>query len=165
MNRILLNALGAVALLVLCAVGWAAWQIGSTAKDVHTGLTAMFPSISKGLADTFDNLNRPCAPGPCGLLPNGAKVETKVGDAIVTTQIQERAIAPHTIAAMDTLNASAGKLGQTADALTGTAESARTGVDALTVDLETSIQPYPERQHGPAKRRDGYRKHVQRTPE
>ena len=131
MNRILLNALGAVALLVLCVVGWAAWQIGSTAKDVHAGLTAMFPSISKGIVDTFDNLNRPCAPGPCGLLPNGAKVETKVGDAIVTTQIQERAIAPHTLAAMDSFKTAA-------DRLSGTADAGTDSLKALTATLGTA---------------------------
>ena len=55
---------------------------------------------------TDDHLNRPCGGGyPCGTLAEANKVLVKTGDAIVTTQLQERAITPHTIAAMDSITA------------------------------------------------------------
>ncbi len=76
------------------------------------------------LAQTVDAINRPCGGGrPCGLLANVNKTFAKVGDAIVTTQLQERAITPHTVSAMDTFKDAATRLGGTADALTGTANA------------------------------------------
>jgi len=88
------------------------------------------------LKPTLDAINRPCGQGkPCGLLANANKTVIKVGDAIVTTQMQERAIAPHTVAAMDTLNAAAQKLGKTADSISVTAGAATGSLDALTDTL------------------------------
>ena len=67
-------------------------------------------------------VNQPCGFGhPCGLLAELNKTARKVGDAIVTTQLQERATTPHVIAAMDTFNAASQKLGRTADNLSETA--------------------------------------------
>ena len=60
---------------------------------------------------TDDHLNRPCGGGyPCGTLAEANKVLVKTGDAIVTTQVQEQAITPHTIAAMDSITALTGNL-------------------------------------------------------
>jgi hypothetical protein len=93
--------------------------------------------LNKSLA----TVNQPCiGDEPCrGTLGLINKTVAKVGDVIVTTQTQERAITPHTVAAMDTLNASAAKLGATAEALTGTAQGATQGLKALT-DEELALQ-------------------------
>jgi ABC-type transporter Mla subunit MlaD len=65
-------------------------------------------------------------------------VETKVGDAIVTTQLQERATAPHVIAAMDTFRDSAIHLSGTADSLSGTATALTGTATAATATIGTA---------------------------
>ncbi len=75
--------------------------------------------------------------GPRGTLHEANKAIVKIGDAIVTTQLQERAIAPHTVAAVDALKDSAGKLGGAADALAGTANAGTGTAQALTTTLQT----------------------------
>ncbi len=89
------------------------------------------------LRPTLDAIDRPCGTGkPCGLLANLNKAVVDTKDAIVVTQIQERQIAPHTVAAMDTLKAAATHMSGTADALTGTANAATGTAQALTGTLE-----------------------------
>jgi hypothetical protein len=141
MKALIAAAIGACcAVIFLCLIvaGSAAyftWDLHQTQIVLRASIAPLQDAASKGIADTFDNLNRPCAPGPCGLLPNGTKVETKVGDAIVTTQIQERTTAPHVIAAMDTFNTAAQKLGTTADSLSGTATALTGTATAATATL------------------------------
>ena len=133
-----IGACCAVIFLCLIVAGSAAyftWDSHQTQIVLRASIAPLQDAASKGIADTFDNLNRPCAPGPCGLLPNGTKVETKVGDAIVTTQLQERTTAPHVIAAMDTFNTAAQKLGSTADSLSGTATALTGTATAATATL------------------------------
>jgi hypothetical protein len=133
-----IGACCAVIFLCLIVAGSAAyftWDLHQTQIVLRASIAPLQDAASKGIADTFDNLNRPCAPGPCGLLPNGTKVETKVGDAIVTTQLQERTTAPHVIAAMDTFNTAAQKLGSTADSLSGTATALTGTATAATATL------------------------------
>ena len=63
-------------------------------------------SAAAAIRRTDDHLNRPCGRGePCGTLAEVGKVAVKIQDAVVTTQLQERAITPHTIAAMDSITA------------------------------------------------------------
>jgi hypothetical protein len=141
MKALIATAIGACcAVIFLCLIvaGSAAyftWDSHQTQIVLRASIAPLQDAASKGIADTFDNLNRPCAPGPCGLLPNGTKVETKVGDAIVTTQLQERTTAPHVIAAMDTFNTAAQKLGSTADSLSGTATALTGTATAATATL------------------------------
>jgi len=141
MKALIATAIGACcAVIFLCLIvaGSAAyftWDSHQTQIVLRASIAPLQDAASKGIADTFDNLNRPCAPGPCGLLPNGTKVETKVGDAIVTTQLQERTTAPHVIAAMDTFNTAAQKLGTTADSLSGTATALTGTATAATATL------------------------------
>ena len=141
MKALIAAAIGACcAVIFLCLIvaGSAAyftWDSHQTQIVLRASIAPLQDAASKGIADTFDNLNRPCAPGPCGLLPNGTKVETKVGDAIVTTQLQERTTAPHVIAAMDTFNTAAQKLGSTADSLSGTATALTGTATAATATL------------------------------
>jgi hypothetical protein len=136
-----IGACCAVIFLCLIVAGSAAyftWDSHQTQIVLRASIAPLQDAASKGIADTFDNLNRPCAPGPCGLLPNGTKVETKVGDAIVTTQLQERTTAPHVIAAMDTFNTAAQKLGTTADSLSGTATALTGTATAATATITTA---------------------------
>ena len=142
MNRWLANALGIALLCVLCIVGWAAWEWGNVAKSIKI---PDFVQIAYKLDLALDTMNRPCAPGPCGTLAEVNKGIVKVGDAIVTTQLQERAIAPHTIAAVDALNGAAGKLGNAAGNLSGTAQAATGTLQQARTDLEAangSIQAF-----------------------
>jgi hypothetical protein len=136
-NRLLQTALAILALTASLALG----AVGFAAYGVVGKLGTSLDKLNLAL----DTVNRPCAPGPCGLLANGIKVETKVGDAIVTTQLQERATAPHVIAAMDTfrdsaihLSGTADSLSGTADALTRTADAGTQTAQALTVTVGTA---------------------------
>ena len=144
MKALIATAIGACcAVIFLCLIvaGSAAyftWDSHQTQIVLRASIEPLQDAASKGIADTFDNLNRPCAPGPCGLLPNATKVETKVGDAIVTTQLQERTTAPHVIAAMDTFNTAAQKLGTTADSLSGTATALTGTATAATATITTA---------------------------
>jgi hypothetical protein len=144
MKALIATAIGACcAVIFLCLIvaGSAAyftWDSHQTQIVLRASIAPLQDAASKGIADTFDNLNRPCAPGPCGLLPNATKVETKVGDAIVTTQLQERTTAPHVIAAMDTFNTAAQKLGSTADSLSGTATALTGTATAATATITTA---------------------------
>ena len=156
MKTLIATAIGACcAVIFLCLIvaGSAAyftWDSHQTQIVLRASIEPLQDAASKGIADTFDNLNRPCAPGPCGLLPNATKVETKVGDAIVTTQLQERAATPHVIAAMDTFNTAAQKLGTTADSLSGTATALTGTATAATATLSegkrtiAAVQPLLE---------------------
>ena len=117
-------------LAVAASAGYVAVKVGSAA-DASTASMVQITATASTLNKTLVSINQPCAPGPCGTIPSMNKAIVKIGDAVVTTQLQERAIVPATIAAMNTLNASAGKFGQTADALTGTAQAATTSLGTL----------------------------------
>lgn len=130
MNRLLQTALAILALvaaLVFGGVGFAAYgvvdKLGTSLDKLNTAL---------------DTVNRPCAPGPCGTLANADKTIIKVGDAIVTTQLQERAATPHVIAAMDTFRDAAIHLSGTADSLSGTATALTGTAQAATSTIGTA---------------------------
>jgi hypothetical protein len=100
-----------------------AGQVRTLGQQTSVVLTQAGTSF-QSLNTTLILVNQPCGGGhPCGLLSELNKSVTKVGDAIVTTQLQERATAPHVIAAMDTFNTASQKLGRSADSLSGTAEA------------------------------------------
>ena len=70
--------------------------------------------------------------GPRGTLHEVNKAAVKIGDAIVQTQLVERATTPHVTAAMDQFGAAAVHLSGTADALSGTAHAATGTLQAAT---------------------------------
>ena len=125
----------AVAVGVIALTALFVWGGCGLTKHVIVAVDKWGDSAPKPVVDA---LVRPCAPGPCGTLATVNKAVTKIGDAVVTTQIQERKTAPHVIAAMDTLNDSAAKLGWTADALTRTGNAATESAAALTTSLQTA---------------------------
>ena len=73
--------------------------------------------------------------GPRGTLHEINKATVKIGDAIVTTQLQERTAAPHVTAAMDQFGAAAVHLSETADALSKTAQAGTGTLQAATDTL------------------------------
>jgi hypothetical protein len=82
--------------------------------------------------------------GPRGTLHEVNKAAVKIGDAIVQTQLVERATTPHVTAAMDQfgmaaqhLSGTADSLKGTADALTGTAKAATVTLTAATGAIQT----------------------------
>lgn len=93
-------------------------EAAQLAIPTHSEVMQPIDAATQGARDadslirrTDDHLNRPCGEGkPCGTLAEANKVLVKTGDAIVTTQIQERSITPHTIAAMDSITSLAGNL-------------------------------------------------------
>jgi hypothetical protein len=113
-----------VLITALCALS--VWGCVGLTHHLIVGLdrwSAAAPDLVPTIAranQALDTINAPCAGNqPCrGTLGLINKTVAKVGDAVVTTQLQERAITPHTVAAMDTLNNSAQRLGATADAAT-----------------------------------------------
>jgi ABC-type transporter Mla subunit MlaD len=60
---------------------------------------------------------------PCGTLAEIATSVVKAGDAVVQTQLVERATTPHVTAAMDQFGMAAQHLSGTADSLKGTADA------------------------------------------
>jgi ABC-type transporter Mla subunit MlaD len=139
MSRFLQTSLTILALtiaVVVGAIGFAGYQAISRFGDTIDGFNTALVTI-----------NHPCAPGPCGTLAEIDKTVVKVGDAIVTTQLQERATAPHVVAAMDTFKDTAAHLSGTANSLSGTADAltqtAKSTTETLKVTQTTikDIQP------------------------
>ena len=125
-----MTALTTAKILACCALSYLCVTAGIVVWRAGNALDANLAKWGDGGAQAFaglnaalDNLNRPCSPGPCGLLPNGTKTETKIGDAIVQTQLVERATTPHVTAAMDQFGMAAQHLSGTADSLKGTADA------------------------------------------
>lgn len=87
----------------------------------------------------LDHINRPCkgASGPdaCGTLAQINKTAIDAGDAIVRTQLIERASQPHIISAMDEFGQTAKHLSGTADSLSVTARAATGTLGAATDTL------------------------------
>jgi hypothetical protein len=73
--------------------------------------------------------------GPRGTLHEINKVAVKIGDAVVTTQLQERSAIPHVNAAMDQFGFAASRLSRTADSLSGTANALTGTAQAATGTL------------------------------
>ena len=111
-----------------CA-SWALQQWGEAAPNSKATLDK--------LNSALDTINAPCSNGhPCGTLANLDKTTVKIGDAIVQTQLVERATTPHVTAAMDTFNTAAQKLGGAADNLSGTATALTGTANAATATLD-----------------------------
>jgi hypothetical protein len=131
----------------------------------RVGYTALerWGNAAPDLKPTLATLNRPCgirnvkssanystfySEGslmPCGTLAEVATSVVKAGDAVVQTQLVERATTPHVTAAMDQFGTAAVHLSSTADSLAGTAHAATgtltaaTGaIQTLTVDARTA---------------------------
>ena len=118
------SAVGAITLAALSV--WGAFGLNRAAIVAIDRWGAAAPESGKADA-VLDHLNRPCkgASGPdaCGTLAQINKTVITAGDAIVRTQLIERAAQPHIIAAMDEFGQTAKHLSSTADSLKGTADA------------------------------------------
>jgi ABC-type transporter Mla subunit MlaD len=108
----------------------------------HAAIIALdkWGNAAPDLKPTLDAIS-----GPRGTLHEVNKAAVKIGDAIVQTQLVERATTPHITAAMDQFGAAAVHLGGAADSLKGTADTAAgtftaaTGaIQTLTIDAQTA---------------------------
>ena len=140
-----MTALTTAKILACCALSYLCVTAGIVVWRAGNALDANLAKWGDGGAQAFaglnaalDNLNRPCSPGPCGLLPNGTKTETKISDAIVQTQLVERATTPHVTAAMDQFGMAAQHLSGTADSLKGTADALTGTANAATATIQTA---------------------------
>jgi hypothetical protein len=152
MNRWISNTLGIV-LIAAVASGiygaWGGWRQVLVAVD-HWG------NAAPDLKPTLATLNRPCgirnvkssanystfySEGslmPCGTLAEIATSVVKAGDAVVQTQLVERATTPHVTAAMDQFGMAAQHLSGTADSLKGTADALTGTAQGATATLAES---------------------------
>ena len=114
---------------------WGAWHHIVVAVD-HWG------NAAPDLKPTLDHLNRPCkgpaGPDACGTLAQINKTVITAGDAIVRTQLIERAAQPHIISAMDEFGQTAKHLSSTADSLKGTADALTGTAQGATATLAES---------------------------
>ena len=148
MNKYILNTLGLTAILALCAIAWGAWRVGVLADSVKVpDLSATVAKANSTLdvaSATFASVNRPCAPGPCGTLAEANKAIVKVGDAIVTTQLQERAIAPATVAAVDSLATIAPHINPVFDSTRIAIDKASGTIDTINVKIGPMFDAYTQ---------------------
>lgn len=136
MTRWLQSIITLCALAVTAAICLLCWQTARQAQAIGEAATALEKQLNAipPLAPILDAIS-----GPRGTLHEANKAIVKIGDAIVTTQLQERAIAPHTVAAVDSLKDASAKLGDAATSLSGTAQAATGTLNAATGTL-TVIQ-------------------------
>ena len=85
------------------------------------------------LKPTLAAINRPGT----GTLAEANKAIVKVGDAIVTTQLQERAITPHTLAAVDSLATIAPHANALMDSAAKTADAGAETLHSASATLQT----------------------------
>jgi len=125
--RAIIKVASAVGTITLAALSvWGAFGLNHAAIVAIDRWGAAAPESGKADA-VLDHLNRPCkgASGPdaCGTLAQINKTAIDAGDAIVRTQLIERAAQPHIISAMDEFGQTAKHLSSTADSLSGTADA------------------------------------------
>ena len=85
----------ALGTFILCAVflSWRTARMEQAVSDAADAARQKVPDLTATVAklnQALDKVNQPCGYGkPCGLLATANKTVVKVGDAIVTTQLQE----------------------------------------------------------------------------
>ena len=87
-------------------------------------LTAVADSANKllaattaGVQTTTTSINRPCSADGCGTIAQVNKTLVKIGDEVVTTQLEQRKVFPHVTAAMDSFKNTADGATKAADAV------------------------------------------------
>ena len=137
MNKWLQGTIAIAVLIVAGSTALLCLELCRVVKDIDNSITT---DLNKITSEITKPCQGPAGPEACGTLQTINKTVIKAGDAIVTTQIQERTAAPHIIAAMDTLNDSSSKLGGSAEALTETAGALTDTANTATKTL-ASLQP------------------------
>lgn len=137
-------------LAVAGSAAFFAYDTHQTQVQVRDALGSANTAV-QSLNSTLEAVNRPCGTGkPCGTLATINKAVTKAGDAVVTTQREERATIPHVLATVDEFKSAAGQLSalastgvQTAQAATetlGTAQTAIKGVQPLLGHADATVE-------------------------
>jgi hypothetical protein len=130
MSKWLANTLGVTLIAFLCFAAWGGYLLERHILPVVDSYKAG-DTLSK-LDQVFDTINRPCGGGhPCGTLANADKAMVKVGDILVTSQLQERDVAKAAESNMAAVNGLATHLNKTADALTATSNAATGSIYAF----------------------------------
>jgi ABC-type transporter Mla subunit MlaD len=136
MNTTIKVAIAAGAITLAALTVWGCFGLN------HAAIIALdkWGAAAPDLKPTLDAIS-----GPRGTLHEVNKAAVKIGDAIVQTQLVERATTPHITAAMDQFGAAAVHLSGAADSLKGTADTAAgtftaaTGaIQTLTIDAQTA---------------------------
>ena len=152
MHRALQVVIGLATLVVAGSIAFSAWHLSST-LDAWSKVGNGSQTLIAGLTQTMTTVNRPCGgKGANGkLLADGTlcALDTsikKVGDILVTSQMQEKDVAKaaqqnmaainglalHLGSVADSLSTAVGNIGGTATAATGTLNQAR--IDLSTLD-------------------------------
>jgi hypothetical protein len=134
MNKTLQTSLSIAALVAAFSISFVCWRL-SVALDSWGNDGAQ---TFTGLNQALETINRPCGGGhPCGTLANLDKMQVKIGDLLVTSQLQERDIAKAAQANMAAVNGLADHLNKTADALAETSQAATGTLNQAQVDFGT----------------------------
>lgn len=141
MNKWIINALGLAAIACLGMAVWGAWGLNRhlvVAID-NLGGTSPAATIDK-INRALDTVNHPCAPGPCGTLASVDKAVVKVGDILVTSQLQEKDVAKAAQSDMKAVDGLAVHIERTSDSLTLTSQSASKALDTASTTI-AGLQP------------------------
>lgn len=115
MDKRILNTLGIV---IIASLGLMVWGGIGLTRNVIIAIDR-WGAAAPDLKSTIDAIS-----GPRGTLHEVNKAIVKIGDAVVTTQIQERKTQPYIVATMDEFSQTAKHLSGTANAATGTLNAA-----------------------------------------
>jgi hypothetical protein len=126
------NAAIRTACLCLLTLGglYTYWDLHQMQASLRASIAPLGPAASKGVTQIVDAIS-----GPRGTLHEANKAIVAVKDAVITTQIQERAIAPHTIAAVDSLASIAPHANSAMDSVAKTADAGADSARQLTATL------------------------------
>jgi len=140
MNKGILNLLGVSIIAALSLTVWGGFGLcRHTIRAVDAWGSASPAETLTRLNATLDTVNRPCGAGhPCGTLANADKAIVKVGDILVTSQLQEKDVAAAAESNMQAVNDLADHLNRTADALTGTTQEASTAIGTANESIAAS---------------------------
>jgi methyl-accepting chemotaxis protein len=126
MNKWILNTIGISLILAIGVFGWALIQVGLAGKGLSASLHSLdgLSTTITSVNNTLTQINKSCAPGPCGTLANVNKTIVKIGDIAVTTQRQ--------VAQTNTL------IVATANSLSSVSSHVNKVADQATTDLATT---------------------------
>jgi hypothetical protein len=91
----------------------AAGKLSAVADNANKLLAA----TTVGVQTTTTSINRPCSADGCGAIAQVNKTLVKIGDEVVTTQLEQRKVFPHVTDAMDSFKATADGATKAADAV------------------------------------------------
>ena len=88
---------------------------------VADSASKLLAATTAGVQTTTTNINRPCSADGCGAIAQVNKTLVKIGDEVVTTQLEQRKIFPHVTDAMDSLKGTSDGANKAADAVAAVA--------------------------------------------